>query len=246
MSKIEIMNIKMNNIDDDDVNVKYISGSEDYLIPLVFPDYKIHVELRNSYTEWLKEYSPEFLNKYIGEDGVKVPYLGHAGVLLINGQSGITKYYEYGRYPPGVLGRTRNVPIKDVVITPKKMITITSLKKLLRQLSEISGQKGRIEGGILRSDEIYNKAVEYCEKKIKENDDPNRKPYSIYTNSCVTFVQELTLYLGFYLPTIVSTTSIKRNLKSRVPTLYIQQFQSIITVRDLFYYYKTDKLEVNF
>lgn len=244
MSKIEIMNIKMNNIDDDDVNVKYISGSEDYLIPLVFPDYKILVE--TSYTQWLKKHSPKFLYKYIGENGVKVPYLGHAGVLLINGQSGITKYYEYGRYPPGDLGRTRNVPIKDVVITPEKMITITSLKKLLRQLSEISGQKGRIQGGILRSDGIYNKAVEYCKKKIEENDDSERKPYSMYDNSCVTFVQELTLYLGFYLPTIVSTTSIKRNLKSRVPTLYIQQFQSIITVRDLFYYYKTDKLEVNF
>ncbi|OTQ21617.1 hypothetical protein B6D22_09265 [Gilliamella apicola] len=246
MSKIEIMNIKMNNIDDDDVNVKYISGSEDYLIPLVFPDYKIHVELRNSYTEWLKEYSPEFLNKYIGEDGVKVPYLGHAGVLLINGQSGITKYYEYGRYPPGVLGRTRNVPIKDVVITPKKMITITSLKKLLRQLSEISGQKGRIEGGILRSDEIYNKAVEYCKKKIEENDDSERKPYSMYDNSCVTFVQELTLHLGFKLPAIVSNTTVERYLTSKIPTLYMHQFQSIITVRDLFYYYETDKLEVNF
>ena len=83
-------------------------------------------------------------------------------------------------------------------------------------------------------------------KKIKENDDLNRKPYSIYSNSCVTFVQELTLYLGFYLPTIVSNTSVERNLKSRVPTLYMQQFQSIITVRDLFYYYETDKLEVNF
>ena len=83
-------------------------------------------------------------------------------------------------------------------------------------------------------------------KKIKENDDLNRKPYSIYSNSCVTFVRELTVYLGFYAPTIVSYTSLAGYFGSRVPTLYMQQFQLIITVRDLFYNYKTDELEVNF
>ena len=234
MSKIEIMNSEMNKIDNDDVKEAYISGSEDYLIPLVFPDYLIRLEGGSAATS----------NKYLGTE--RVPYLGHAGVLIINGQNGKTKYYEYGRYPPGDLGRTRSVPINNVKITPKKMITITSLKQVLRKISASSGQEGRIEGGILRSDNIYDKAVEYCEKKIKENDDFNRKPYSIYSNSCVTFVRELTVYLGFYAPTIVSYTSLAGYFGSRVPTLYMQQFQLIITVRDLFYNYKTNELEVNF
>lgn len=68
----------------------------------------------------------------------------------------------------------------------------------------------------------------------------------MYDNSCVTFVQELTLHLGFKLPAIVSNTTVERYLTSKIPTLYMHQFQSIITVRDLFYYYETDKLEVNF
>jgi hypothetical protein len=58
--------------EDDSVEVAYVSGVEDYIIPIVYPDYKVSFA------------------------GQKLPYLGHAGVLIIQGTSGKTKYYEYG------------------------------------------------------------------------------------------------------------------------------------------------------
>ena len=49
--------------------------------------------------------------------------LGHAGVMLIRGRDGMTKYYEYGRYDPANLGRVRRVAI------PAKYETVTRTTK---------------------------------------------------------------------------------------------------------------------
>ncbi|MCX8711358.1 hypothetical protein J3U57_02330 [Gilliamella sp. B3464] len=228
---IEVNNFQMNKIDEDDVVEAYISGSEDYIIPLVFPDYLIRIDILDS--------------------TIRVPLLGHAGALIINGKSGQTKYYEYGRYPPGDLGRTRKVSINNVKITSSKMIEISSFKKLLRQISANSGQRGNIRGAILRKENIYDISVEYCEQKIRENDDPERKPYSIYSNSCMTFVDDLLRYLGFVTPgltriSIDIANTVKNYIFSIIPNTYMQEIQFYFSARDLHYYYVSDRLEVDY
>ncbi|OCG46981.1 hypothetical protein A9G34_03720 [Gilliamella sp. Choc4-2] len=227
---------KMNEIGNDDVVEAYISGSEDYVIPLVFPNYLIRLEGGSGTSG----------RDYFGTD--RVPLLGHAGVLIINGQNGKTKYYEYGRYPPGELGRTRSVQTKDVIISSSKMINIDSFKKTLRQISNNSGQKGNIKGAILRKENVFNEAIKYCEIKIKENNNPDREPYSIYTNNCVTFVEKLVSYLDFPTPSTMpySLLNLGTHIYDKIPTAYIIQFQAFFPARDLFYYYKLDKLEVNY
>jgi len=75
----------------------------DLLSPIVFPDYRITVQ-----TPATRIKVPDYL-PYVDilPNEIRVPHtenkisdLGHAGVLLINGKTGVTKYYEYGRYDP--------------------------------------------------------------------------------------------------------------------------------------------------
>src|SRR6218665_1586111 len=70
-------------------------------ILIVFPDYKIDPELKVG--KW---------------KAPKVGGLGHAGVLLIDNKTGVTKYYEYGRYQTtdGAKGSVRNITVSNVVI----------------------------------------------------------------------------------------------------------------------------------
>ena len=222
---IEVNNSQMNKINEDDVVEAYISGSEDYIIPLVFPDYLIRIDMLNS--------------------TIRVPFLGHAGVLIINGKSGQTKYYEYGRYPPGDLGITRKVVVPNVVMNSSKMIEIRSFKILLNKISEKSGQKGNISGAILRKENIFDISVQYCEQKIKENDKPDKVPYSVYSNNCMTFVDGLLRYLGFITPRSIPLISMNL-IYSLIPRNYMQELQYFYSARDLNYYYVSDKLEIDF
>ena len=46
----------------------------------------------------------------------KIGNLGHAGVLLIDNKTGVTKYYEYGRYDKEGKGIVRTFAVPDVKI----------------------------------------------------------------------------------------------------------------------------------
>ena len=109
-----------------------------------------------------------------------IPHTGHAGVLLINNQNGLTKYYEYGRYDKEKLGITRNLKIPDVKLKDGKP-TPESLNKVLRSISKQAGHNGNIEGAYVKSDN-FTKMDSYAKDKIQENNDPQRKPYNIITN----------------------------------------------------------------
>ena len=71
----------------------------DAVIPLVFPDYLIAV---NTPAKTIRvpdlipglDLLPDRLT--VPSTKNKVPELGHAGVLFLSGESGVTKYYEYG------------------------------------------------------------------------------------------------------------------------------------------------------
>jgi RHS repeat-associated protein len=140
-------------------------------IVIVFPNYKVDTE--------------SFLGKQP---------LGHAGVLLIDNKTGLTKYYEYGRYrtEDGTKGRVRNVTVSNVVIGPDGKPTSKSLNKVLAQISKKSGQGGKIEGAYIESDN-FDAMNDYAQSLLNESTygnedyDENREPYNLFNNNCGTF-----------------------------------------------------------
>lgn len=200
----------------------YLVGDDDYVIPLVFPDYKIHID----------GYQTTFFGKKIEIPGGKAPYLGHAGVLVINGATGQSKYYEYGRYPgPGPAGRVRVGRIPDVVLK-SGAITESSLKKTLRHIATEHGQSGNITGVVLRG-HVYDQALAWLKAKEAENSDGKRQEYDLGNHNCVTFATDLAETVGFSIP-----------FRTRVvvPSAYMAQFQ--FSEPDLDYIFATDTLEI--
>ena len=135
-------------------------------ILIVFPDYKISTPLG------------------------KIGGLGHAGVLLIDNKTGVTKQYEYGRYDKENKGFVRKVTISNVVIGKDGKPTLKSLNKVLRQISKKSGHGGRIDGAYIISDK-FKEMNDYAKSKLKENSNPDRKPYSLFDNNCGTFAADV-------------------------------------------------------
>ena len=120
----------------------------------------------------------------------KYKHLGHAGVLLINNETGLTKYYEYGRYDNENMGIVRNIIVPNVTIGKNGLPTKESLNKTLNCISEKSGQKGQIEGAYIKSDQ-FDKMNSYAEKQMQDNNNLDREPYSLLSNNCGTFAADV-------------------------------------------------------
>ena len=124
--------------------------------------------------------------------------LGHSGVLLIDNKSGLTKYYEYGRYPTedGTKGLVRNVAVLDVVMGTDGMPTQESLNKVLSKISEQSGHSGDINGAYIKSDK-FKKMNDYAKEKLNESNagktgyKKDREPYTLTGNNCATFASDV-------------------------------------------------------
>lgn len=133
----------------------------------------------------------EVIEDVLDDKTTKVPELGHAGVLFIGdrGTKGITKYYEYGRYRSNQ-GETRRRPMPDCDYKDGKPV-IDSLKKVFRHISTVAGQQGRVSGVSIEVPGQYQAMLNYCKKRVQQNTNPGRRPYSIMDSSCVTFVQDV-------------------------------------------------------
>ena len=92
-------------------------ANKDVAIPIVFPDYLITVETPAVEVDvpdllpWV-DVLPNHLK--VSATKQKIRYLGHAGILFIQGSSGLTKYYEYGRYDRAAKGLVRKQTLSDV------------------------------------------------------------------------------------------------------------------------------------
>ena len=146
--------------------VKYIDPNGKDAVLVVFPDYKISTPIG------------------------KMGNLGHAGVLLINNKTGLTKYYEYGRYDKEGKGEVRNIKISNVKIDKNGKPTTESLNKVMGELSKKAGQNGRIDGSYIESDKFEN-MDKYATIKENENSNPSRKTYSLTGNNCGTFAADV-------------------------------------------------------
>jgi hypothetical protein len=160
----------------------------DCVFPLVFPDYLIAVP-RPSIKIDLPDFLPfdDVIEDFLDDKTTKVPELGHAGVLFINdrGKTGVTKYYEYGRYRSN-LGETRRRPMPDCKFIDGRP-DIDSLKAVFQNISRVAGQSGRISSAYIETPGKYNDMLAYAMRRIRENENPQRVPYDIMDNSCVHF-----------------------------------------------------------
>ncbi|MCP4295318.1 MAG: hypothetical protein GY786_06905 [Proteobacteria bacterium] len=166
----------------------------DLLVPIVFPDYKITLETPAVVVQ-VPDYLP-FVD--IFPDEIRVPHtlnkisdLGHAGVLVINGRTGVTKYYEYGRYDPTKLGWVKKIiGLANVKIDLDGNPTEDSFLKVLQIISRRAGKSGRISAAIIKVEKKYETIVKYAERRMMMNSDPNRENYNIMTS-----LFQSTLYL---------------------------------------------------
>ena len=127
-----------------------------------------------------------FPDKKIEGYGRKWSGLGHAGVLLIDNKTGLTKYYEYGRYDDGNVGLVRTYAVSNVTMDKNGKPTVKSLNKVMKQISKKSGGGTRIEGAYIKSDD-FDAMNDYAKSRLAENDNPNREPYDLTSNNCGTF-----------------------------------------------------------
>ncbi|GAA6167144.1 hypothetical protein [Sessilibacter corallicola] len=176
--------------------------AKDLVIPIVFPDYKITVEIQRTKVDiipWV-----DFDNFTTPKLKDKISNLGHAGVLFINGKTGITKYYEYGRYDPpanlGIVVKARNLPDAKII---NGELDIKSLKSPLDYISRISGQAGRIHGVYIELKNKYQTMLEYAQNRKAQNANLKRTPYNLTSNSCIHFVKKVTEAAGVETPWMV-------------------------------------------
>ena len=142
----------------------------DYAIPIVWPDYRI-----------------------VTPSGPAIGGLGHAGVVIVNGSTGATNYFEYGRYdrdadgnPIGAV-QTRSVPN---VVMVNGSIDGASLQNLVVNLNASAGHGSAAMGTVLPlSSGGYSAALAYAQQA---QSDPNGTlgNYSwVNDNHCYSFAK---------------------------------------------------------
>lgn len=116
--------------------------------------------------------------------------VGHAGVLLID-QSGLTKYYEFGRYSgSGERGLIRKMPKLSNVKIENGLATHASLAKSLAEISAWSGKDGRIRAAYFVNMD-FAKMNDFAEAQTGEK--RTHPDYSPTTNNCGHFAEAVIL-----------------------------------------------------
>ena len=108
--------------------------------------------------------------------------LGHGAVVAVNSQTGMTKYYEYGRYNENSLGEVRNPRVPNLIMD-NGVPTKASMDNLLQYLSKNMGHNGRVSATYYSKADA-GKIIAFAEHRMH---DPNRASYGILTNNCKTF-----------------------------------------------------------
>ncbi len=123
-----------------------------------------------------------------------IPYTGHAGVLLINNKTGVTKYYEYGRYDIAQLGFVNHYSVPNVIMDKNNRPTAESLNKVIKFISEQSGKKkGKVydASGFYFESDKFDEMNSFAQSRLKENENKERKKYSLLTNNCGDFATDV-------------------------------------------------------
>jgi hypothetical protein len=180
----------------------------DVAIPIVFPDYRLTLEIPE-----VAVTVPDLIPwGNVLPDRIRIPgrtkrieNLGHAGILLVEGSTGRTRYYEYGRYDvPWFRGAVRPVPVTDVKIGRNGRSTRKSLASTLARISTIAGQSGPIAGAYIELPPgAFLKMDGYAVARMRANFDPKREPYALAGNSCLDFMKRVAEAGGAKMPVTV-------------------------------------------
>ena len=129
------------------------------------------------------------------------PNLGHAGVLLINGASGLTRYFEYGRYDrPERRGEVQRRRIPNVQIGEDGRPTRPSLANTLRQISIDAGQGGPVSGAWIEVENGFGRMEDRARNWQQQNTDPERRAYDVFSWNCLHFAVDVVEASGVRLP----------------------------------------------
>lgn len=211
---------------------------KDLIIPIVFPDYIITVETRSARVK-VPDYLP-YVDILPNE--IRVPHtknklsdLGHAGVLFINGKTGVTKYYEYCRYDQKKLGWVKKVlNLPDAKINADGIFEENSLKKILQVISAKAGKGGRISGAYIKVENKYEAMLRYATTRIAMNSDTNRERYDITSYSCVHFMKGVIEAAGVDTPWMLDPrpNSYIREIQDDYPSLDYRPSSNKITINE--------------
>ena len=158
-----------------------------------------------------------------GSHNLPIPSLGHAGVLLINNETGEASYSAFGRYNGEVNGKVISSGGKEVPALPNVdfdksgIPTQESLSVILNTLSDADGQKGSIYGTYIKCDYYYlmkHTAEFYSEK------------YDILNNNCGNFA----------LNVILTDHNVKGDITYPLINYPISMFNSLASNFKSFYY----------
>lgn len=118
----------------------------------------------------------------------KVSGLGHAGILLIDSDTGEAKYYDYGRYDKAAVGlaRDKSKYLPKVEIGEDGKPKIDSLNEVLNIVSQKAGKKGRISAVEIPTSDLES-MNNFALKELSNNSNPNRAPYTILGRNCGTW-----------------------------------------------------------
>lgn len=152
----------------------------DIAIPVVFPAYPIAVDL-------------PFVDLDSDRDtDVHMTRLGHAGIILINGTGGLTKYYEYGRYDAAQVGIVLRRPIPNAVIHRSGRPTRRSIAALAHDVSWKAGRSTPLYGVYIEAvPGSFQKMWDYAKGRDAQDSDSGREAYGIWTNNCMHFVRDV-------------------------------------------------------
>lgn len=174
--------------------------ARDVAVPIVFPNYLIAVA------------TPRFSLSVPGTSRTltipstkqRLPHLGHAGILFIQGTTGTTKYFEYGRYDPAARGLVEKRTVPDATMGRGGRPTAVSLRTVLSKISSLAGQGGIIEGAYIELPAgAFDRMLSYAAGRKSENANPNRREYSLLDNSCIHFAKETAEAGGADMPSVI-------------------------------------------
>ena len=99
--------------------------------------------------------------------------LGHAGIIVVDGDTGFTRYFEYGRYDTDAegnpIGEVRTRSVSNLSIDSEGIIDRASLENMINNISNAAGQGTVAQGSIISlSDGGFESAVAFAESAMAD------------------------------------------------------------------------------
>ena len=175
--------------------------ARDFAIPLVWPRQKITVPEAYRFHDVVPEH---------------VSIFGHAGIVIVKGETGFTRYFEYGRFG-GSSGKIRPITIPNVKFVDRaifgKAIEKGSLENLL---SKLPHERGAIMGTVLKASKNgFEDALTF----IEDEGNGFRRNYKLANKNCYHFTQSVSNAMG-------TTQDLWDGLVSIVPATEMNQLIS--------------------